>query len=76
MLPSLRYADPDALEHVIEVLQSRAGNGVIEAPPAAAGAKKNWAKDFDADNVSQLVVSIAQAAGIYACIMARRCLAR
>jgi hypothetical protein len=53
------------------MLQSRAGNGIIEAPPTAAGAKKNWAKDFDADNVSQLVVSIAQAAGIYACIMAR-----
>ena len=64
--------DSEVLEHVIELVHSRGAAGHQDTVRRLAqnGTKKRWARQFDADNVSHVLVTIAQAAGVYACVMA------
>ena len=59
---------------MVELLHSRAGAGAAPAQllpsPSAQKGPKKWARDFDADSMSALLLIIAQAAGVYAAIMA------
>lgn len=63
----MRCTDAEVLEHVVEMLHSR--GGAPPEAPATGGKSKNWAKDFDADAVSRLIVLFTQLAGVYACVM-------
>ena len=60
---------------MVELLFSRAGSGgaapatLLPSPSVHKGPKK-WARDFDADSMSALMLLIAQSAGVYAAIMA------
>ena len=64
--------DAEVLEHVIELVHSRGASGHHDTVRqlAQSGTKKRWARQVDADSVSHILVTIAQAAGVYACVMA------
>jgi hypothetical protein len=64
--------DSEVLEHVIELVHSRGASEHHETVRrlGKSVSKKRWARQVDADSVSHVMVSIAQAAGVYACVMA------
>ena len=63
---------PEVLEHLVEMVYTRASSNHRETlrQLAGSGKTKKWARQINADNISHAVVFTAQAAGIYACVMA------
>jgi hypothetical protein len=63
---------PEVLEHIVEMVYTRgsADHHVTLRQLAGASKKKSWARQIDADKISHAVVMMAQAAGVYACVMA------
>ena len=64
--------DSEVLEHVIELVHSRGASEHHDTVRrmSQSQSKKRWARQVDADSISHVLVTIAQAAGVYACVMA------
>jgi hypothetical protein len=63
---------PEVLEHVVELIYTRgsANHHDTVRQLANAGKKKRWQQAVNNDNISHAIVMTAQAAGVYACVMA------
>jgi hypothetical protein len=74
-LAAPRRAAAEPLEHIIEMLHSRGGGvgkpALLPSPTRKSKAKQ-WAAEFDEDRIATIIITFAQMAGVYACIMARR----